>query len=106
MRHIQILAPSFFSHHRSVYFMYIYRLPRWNKALDWSPWNCICLTETEATAHLKVVHIDQVYDMHLLNYIHNKHELAKKVFENLKLIDMDFVESGQWCNVGIAQKIV
>lgn len=83
-----------------------FRLPRWNKALDWAPWNCVCLTVSESVAHLKIADANTIYDDHFLQYIRNKHELAKTMFKNLKIIDTDFVESGHWWQVGIAQKIV
>lgn len=57
-------------------------------------------------AHLKVVDLEAVYDSHFLHDIRNKHELAKTMFKNLKTIDTEFVESGHWWNVGIAQKVV
>lgn len=35
-------------------------LVRWEKHLDWSPWNCILLTKDEAAAHLKLENIEKV----------------------------------------------
>ncbi|MBZ3877585.1 IQ and ubiquitin-like domain-containing protein [Sciurus carolinensis] len=32
---------------------------RWNKSLEWSPWNCILLTKDEAVAHLKLTSIEE-----------------------------------------------
>ncbi|KAK2096532.1 hypothetical protein P7K49_025566, partial [Saguinus oedipus] len=32
---------------------------RWNKSLEWSPWNCILLTKDEAAAHLKLTSIEE-----------------------------------------------
>lgn len=55
---------------------------------------------------MKVVDLDEVYDSHFMHYIRSKHELAKTMFKNLKSIDSEFVESGHWWHVGIAQKIV
>ena len=33
---------------------------RWDKSLEWSPWNCILLTKDESVAHLKLTSIEEV----------------------------------------------
>lgn len=33
---------------------------RWDKALEWSPWNCILLTKDEGAAHLRLTSIEEV----------------------------------------------
>lgn len=33
---------------------------RWDKSLEWSPWNCILLTKDEGAAHLRLASIEQV----------------------------------------------
>lgn len=33
---------------------------RWDKSLEWSPWNCILLTKDEGAAHLRLTSIEQV----------------------------------------------
>jgi hypothetical protein len=33
---------------------------RWDKSMEWSPWNCILLTKDEAQAHLKLTNIEKV----------------------------------------------
>ncbi|XP_057160446.1 IQ and ubiquitin-like domain-containing protein isoform X2 [Ursus arctos] len=33
---------------------------RWDKSLEWSPWNCILLTKDEGVAHLKLTSIEEV----------------------------------------------
>ncbi|XP_055617119.1 IQ and ubiquitin-like domain-containing protein [Toxorhynchites rutilus septentrionalis] len=80
------------------------RLPRWNIAKDWSPWNCICLTENEARAHLKIVHLNHYYEEHIIKDIKNKHALSKSAFKQLREIDHVFVESGTWWQVGLDGK--
>lgn len=35
-------------------------LVRWNKYEEWSPWNCILLTEEEASAHTKLENVTEV----------------------------------------------
>ena len=33
---------------------------RWDKSLEWSPWNCILLTKDEGTTHLKLKSVEEV----------------------------------------------
>lgn len=33
---------------------------RWDKNVEWSPWNCILLTKDEGAAHLKLERIEKV----------------------------------------------
>lgn len=33
---------------------------RWDKSLEWSPWNCILLTKDEGATHLKLKSIEEV----------------------------------------------
>lgn len=82
------------------------RLPRWNRGDDWSPWNCICLTEQEARAHSKISILENVYENHLIENIMQKHHLAKLTFKKLFKVDFDFVESGEWWKVGLDGKTV
>lgn len=77
------------------------RLPRWNIAKDWAPWNCICLTEGEARAHLKIVNLELYYEKSIIKDIKNKHALSKSAFKQLREIDQVFVESGNWWQVGL-----
>ncbi|XP_038104266.1 IQ and ubiquitin-like domain-containing protein [Culex quinquefasciatus] len=77
------------------------RLVRWDIRSDWSPWNCICLTESEARAHLRIVHLDRYYEASIFKEITNKHALSKHTFKQLRDIDQVFVESGTWWKVGL-----
>lgn len=81
-------------------------LPRWNVAQDWSPWNCICLTEQETRAHLKLQRLDRFYQPSVLKEIQSKHALARSVFGQLREIDQEFTESGDWWQVGLDEKLV
>lgn len=40
-------------------------LVRWDKSLQWSPWNCILLTKDEGAAHLKLMSIEEVRKLNL-----------------------------------------
>lgn len=42
-------------------------LVRWNKYEEWSPWNCILLTEEEASAHTKLENVTEVV-MHFFTF--------------------------------------
>lgn len=79
----------------------IFSLPRWNKALDWSPWNCICLTESETLAHLIIKNLDQTYGESFRNVVRYNHQLARNRFKKLNDIDLDFVETGEWNAIGL-----
>jgi IQ and ubiquitin-like domain-containing protein len=85
---------------------YDLRLPRWNIALDWSPWNCALLTEAEAKAHVKMKKLEAVYDANVIADIKSKHALAVSAFKQLKEVDHGFVESGDWWKVGLDGKTV
>lgn len=77
-------------------------MPRWNRALDWSPWNCICLTETETIAHYRIKKsLEETYGAELINTVHYKHEMARRIFRRLSNIDAEFVESDEWNEVGL-----
>ncbi|XP_053698711.1 IQ and ubiquitin-like domain-containing protein [Sabethes cyaneus] len=82
------------------------RLPRWNFANDWAPWNCICVTESESRAHLKIVNLDLYYEASIIKDIKNKHALSKSAFKQLREIDQVFVESGSWWQVGLDGKSI
>uniref|UniRef100_A0A182P567 IQ motif and ubiquitin-like domain-containing protein n=1 Tax=Anopheles epiroticus TaxID=199890 RepID=A0A182P567_9DIPT len=81
-------------------------LPRWNVAQDWSPWNCICLTEQETRTHLKLQRLDRFYQPSVMKEIQSKHALARSVFGQLREIDQEFTESGDWWQVGLDEKLV
>ncbi|XP_059620118.1 IQ and ubiquitin-like domain-containing protein [Phlebotomus argentipes] len=82
------------------------RLPRWKVTDDWAPWNCICLTEAEARAHVVVEHLHRVYERNFLQDVQGKNALGMTAFRKLKEVDFDFVESGEWWSVGMDGKTV
>lgn len=79
------------------------RLPRFIQSDDWSPWNCICLTETEAKTHQKL-RAHSVYQDHMLKLIASRNNLALTAFRRLQSINFEFVESGQWWSAEEALK--
>ncbi|KAI8130333.1 hypothetical protein FF38_04992 [Lucilia cuprina] len=77
------------------------RLPRWNKNEEWSPWNCICLTETETINHNRVEDLEKVYDIKIRLEVGNRHMLARNAFHNLAAVSVEFTETGKWWNTGL-----
>ncbi|XP_015417248.1 PREDICTED: IQ and ubiquitin-like domain-containing protein [Myotis davidii] len=61
-------------------------LVRWDKAVEWSPWNCILLTKDEAAAHLKLTSIEVGYDPLFIHKIKHKHILAKNYFSQIPVL--------------------
>ncbi|XP_048877784.1 IQ and ubiquitin-like domain-containing protein isoform X3 [Brienomyrus brachyistius] len=56
---------------------------RWEPLCDWSPWNCILLTKEEASAHLKVEHLEKAYGVVFMCSVKQKHMLAQKYFSKI-----------------------
>lgn len=59
------------------------------------------MTETETRAHVKIKNLEQVYDEKLIFDVESKNMLAKSKFKKLKAVDYDFVQSGDWWEVGL-----
>ncbi|XP_067618057.1 IQ motif and ubiquitin-like domain-containing protein [Eurosta solidaginis] len=80
------------------------RLPRWLKGEDWSPWNCICLTESEARDHYRLDNPTKVYDQKLVLEVTNRHMLGRAAFHKMTEVATEFVETGQWFDVGLSKQ--
>lgn len=78
-----------------------YSLPRWNRAEEWSPWNCVCLTEEEARCHERILDLEKVYDRKLILEVGNRHKLARSTFRTMAAVAVEFTESGRWWKVGM-----
>lgn len=76
------------------------RLPRWNVNADWSPWNCICLTDTESRIHVICNDLTTIYGEKIMKECLSKHSLAKSTFKHLPKNDNSFIETGDWLNSG------
>lgn len=81
-------------------------MPRWNKTEEWSPWNCICLTETETINHNRVEDLDKIYDHKIRLEVGNRHMLAKNAFHNLAAVSVEFTETGKWWKTGLNKQRV
>lgn len=75
--------------------VYSLRLCRWFKELPWAPWNCVLLSKAEAKLHLEVKRLVDVYDMHFMYRVFNKHQLARVHFRNAVRMDEYFQEIGE-----------
>uniref|UniRef100_A0A1B0FHY6 IQ motif and ubiquitin-like domain-containing protein n=1 Tax=Glossina morsitans morsitans TaxID=37546 RepID=A0A1B0FHY6_GLOMM len=83
------------------------RLPRWRKNEEWSPWNCVCLTENEARNHYRISELETTYDKKLILEVGNRQKLARSAFHNLAAASTEFTETGIWWKVGLNhQRIV
>ncbi|EZA49289.1 hypothetical protein DMN91_001508 [Ooceraea biroi] len=70
--------------------LFLFRLARYQKDVEWSPWNCILLTEDEADVHYRIDDPATVYSKYLINQIHLAHQTAKNYFKQLIVIEKDF----------------
>lgn len=70
------------------------RLPRWNINEEWSPWNCICLTDSEAQVHrhTKCTDLEAIYGAKIISECRTRHSLAKSTYSHLKKIDKSLGE--------------
>lgn len=65
--------------------LFILRLVRYQKDVEWAPWNCILLTEDEAEVHYRIHDLTTVYSKHLINQINLKHQIAKNYFKYVRI---------------------
>uniref|UniRef100_A0A672RCX0 IQ motif and ubiquitin domain containing n=1 Tax=Sinocyclocheilus grahami TaxID=75366 RepID=A0A672RCX0_SINGR len=84
-------------------------LVRWEKHLDWSPWNCILLMKDEAAAHLKLEDIEKAYDVVVIRNVKQKHALARKYFSQIpamaKCLHDTEIQPAALCNLLVSKSI-
>ncbi|XP_012232553.2 IQ motif and ubiquitin-like domain-containing protein [Linepithema humile] len=78
------------------------RLVRYQKDVEWAPWNCILLTKDEADIHYRIEDLATVYSEHLIEKINLAHQIAKNHFKQLIIFEKDFRES---CRFSAIQKV-
>jgi len=61
--------------------LFLLRLARYEKDIEWSPWNCILLTKDEVDVHYRLEDFTKVYSVCLINQIHLAHQIAKNYFK-------------------------
>ncbi|XP_046491908.1 IQ motif and ubiquitin-like domain-containing protein [Neodiprion pinetum] len=72
------------------------RLGRFDINIEWSPWNCILLTEEEAEAHYYIKDFRTVYAQSLLEKIFLAQEQAKSHFRELVVFEKHYRESSRF----------
>lgn len=77
---------------------YFARLPRYDVNQVWTPWNCICLTDTETRIHVACSDLKTIYGEKIIKDCLSKHSLAKSGFKHLKKIDKNFMEMSDWAD--------
>lgn len=66
---------------------------------QWTPWNCILLTEDEARAHDDIKHLREDYQKCLHAKIRFRHILARARFAELARLDKEDRDSCIWYNI-------
>ncbi|XP_008409464.1 IQ and ubiquitin-like domain-containing protein isoform X2 [Poecilia reticulata] len=59
---------------------------RWDVQEDWSPWNCILLSKEETSAHTQVEHIHKAYETTFIQWVEQKHSMARQHFSKNPVI--------------------
>ncbi|XP_050482755.1 IQ and ubiquitin-like domain-containing protein [Bombus huntii] len=70
--------------------MFLLRIVRYDVNEEWSPWNCILLTEEEADVHCSIKDLASVYSKPLIEKILLSHQLAKNQFKHLRQFEKEF----------------
>ena len=78
--------------------MFLLRIVRYDVNEEWSPWNCILLTEEEADVHCRIKDFASVYSKPLIEKILLSHQLAKNQF---KYVHIRFQRQRSGNNVSI-----
>ncbi|XP_029010582.1 IQ and ubiquitin-like domain-containing protein isoform X2 [Betta splendens] len=65
---------------------------RWERGIDWSPWNCILLSREETSAHLEVEDVHKTYEATFIRRIEHKHMLARRYFSQISSM-AEFLDS-------------
>lgn len=61
--------------------LFVLRMVRYQKDVEWAPWNCILLTKDEADIHYYIEDLATIYSKHLIEQINLKHQIAKNYFK-------------------------
>ncbi|KAJ4444808.1 hypothetical protein ANN_06605 [Periplaneta americana] len=71
-------------------------LGRWDVTKDWTPWNCVLLSDVEMRAHLGIRNLQEAYAEHFIADVGYKHRLAELQFSHLYKFDKKYVGTGKW----------
>ncbi|CAK9830941.1 IQ and ubiquitin-like domain-containing protein [Anthophora retusa] len=72
--------------------LFLLRIVRYDMNKEWSPWNCILLTDEEAEVHRRIKDLPLVYSKPLIERILLSHQLAKNQFKRLRQFEEEFRE--------------
>lgn len=61
--------------------LFLLRMVRYQRDVEWSPWNCILLTEDEADVHSHINDLTTIYSSHLIKQIALAHQIAQNYFK-------------------------
>ncbi|XP_011706277.1 PREDICTED: IQ and ubiquitin-like domain-containing protein [Wasmannia auropunctata] len=75
------------------------RMVRYQRDVEWAPWNCILLTKDEADIHYYIDDLDTIYSKHLISQINLRHQIAKNYFKQLIIFEKDFRESCRFSKI-------
>lgn len=66
--------------------LFLLRIVRYNMNEEWSPWNCILLTEEEAAVHSRIENLADIYSKSLIERVLLAHQLAKNQFKYVHIV--------------------
>ncbi|KAF7215114.1 IQ motif and ubiquitin-like domain-containing protein [Nothobranchius furzeri] len=72
---------------------------RWEHQEDWSPWNCILLSNEETSTHLKIKDVNKVYSTTFTRWVGQKHKIAREYFSQIPTL-AKYLESQPAAAVG------
>ncbi|XP_018049820.1 PREDICTED: IQ and ubiquitin-like domain-containing protein [Atta colombica] len=79
--------------------LFILRMVRYQKDIEWAPWNCILLTKDEADLHYDINDLATIYSEHLISQIDLRHLIAKNYFKRLMIFEKEFRESCRFSEI-------
>ncbi|XP_065845385.1 IQ motif and ubiquitin-like domain-containing protein [Oscarella lobularis] len=71
---------SILSNHEDLHDLVIVR---WDVAKQWSPWNCILLTQDEASGHFRLENLFEAYSSLFVEKVKYRHVIARNYFRRL-----------------------
>ncbi|KAG5344213.1 IQUB protein, partial [Acromyrmex heyeri] len=79
--------------------LFILRMVRYQKDIEWAPWNCILLTKDEVDLHYDIDDLATIYSEHLISQIDLRHLIAKNYFKRLMIFEKEFRESCRFSEI-------
>ncbi|KYN40172.1 IQ and ubiquitin-like domain-containing protein [Trachymyrmex septentrionalis] len=79
--------------------IFMLRMVRYQKDIEWAPWNCILLTKDEADLHYNIIDLATIYSEHLISQIDLRHLIAKNYFKRLMIFEKELQESCRFSEI-------